>query len=434
MVQLSLLGIETLNPMQLSAMQAFSDSRHLLLLSPTGSGKTLAYLLPLLEVLRPDANTVQAVIIVPSRELALQIEAVFKQLGSGFQVTSCYGGHPVKTEKNNLKSRTDVVVGTPGRLAMHLREGTLDFSQVHCVILDEFDKSLELGFSQDMHAILRRVPEPGKRVLTSATPLPEVPEFVRLNNPVTLNFLPETAGVPSRLRLQYLRAEGNEKVKILSDLLAYLGTTSSLVFFNHREAVERIYALFKGHALSMGLYHGGLSQEERERELIKFRNGTTRCLLTTDLASRGLDIPDTGAVIHYQLPLQEEVFIHRNGRTARMRAEGTAYLLLAETDHFPAFLSALPEVVNLGAPAGLPCVTDWETLYVDAGKKDKISKSDILGMFIQQGGLQTADIGRIDCLDYCSYVAIRRNRCREFLQAVQGKKLKNKRIGIRISD
>lgn len=419
--------------MQKASLEASENKGDIILLSPTGSGKTLAFLLPVFNSLIPDLTVVQALVLVPSRELALQIEQVWKQMNTGFKVNCCYGGHDLKVEKNNLSQPPALLIGTPGRIAAHLRKGNFDPQNIHTLVLDEFDKSLEFGFHVEMAQIISHIRNLEKRILTSATNLPEIPDFTRLYRPQTLDFLSVDSPTESELALKYIQTEGTDKLQLLFELICFLQNKPSLVFCNHRDAVERISALLTEQGLSHGIFHGGMEQEDRERSLIKFRNGSHRMLITTDLASRGLDIPEIEAVIHYQLPTTLEVFTHRNGRTARMNAHGTAWLLLAADDFLPPFITEKPELVLLPENSELPEKAAWETLYLSAGKKDKINKMDIVGMLLQKGGIAKDELGLVEVLDYSSFAAIRRNKIESVVKAISGEKIKGKRVKMEVA-
>jgi ATP-independent RNA helicase DbpA len=205
------------------------------------------------------------------------------------------------------------------------------------------------------------------------------------------------------------------------------------VFCNHREAVDRISEQLTRNKVEHGFYHGGLEQMNREKMLIKFRNGSINLLITTDLAARGLDIPEVDAIIHYQLPNTEAVMIHRNGRTARMHSAGTAYFLLDADDYLPKFLTVIPDEEELPKALTLPKPCEWKTLYIGAGKKDKINKMDIVGMILQKGQLQKDELGKIEVLDHSAYVAVKSNKIYKTLQLVKEEKIKNKRIKMEIS-
>ena len=422
----------SLNEIQNAMISADLKASNIVLLAPTGSGKTVAFLLPLLHQLNPKTTGVQALILVPSRELALQIEQVFRSMGTGFKVNCCYGGHPMKTERNNFSEPPTVLIGTPGRIAAHLRRGSFEPESIHLLVLDEFDKSLELGFSDEMSYIIGLLPKIKKRILTSATQAIEIPEFSGVKNPVTLNYLTEENR--PNIVLKAVRATENDKLEVLIKLICHVGHEPTLVFCNHREAVDRISEILTEENVVHDTFHGGLEQDERERALLKFRNGSHQILITTDLAARGLDIPEIKNIIHYQGANTEEGFIHRNGRTARMNAGGTAWLVLAEKEAVPDFLKANPLFVNLPEQIRLPESPQWITLYIGAGKKDKISKTDIVGFLIQKGNLTKEEIGLITILDNASFVAINRVKARQTVAAIKDEKVKNQKVRIAISN
>ncbi|MHC1775164.1 MAG: DEAD/DEAH box helicase [Lentimicrobium sp.] len=425
------LGISQLKPMQEAAITTIQQGKDVVLLSPTGSGKTLAFLLPLLKMIENEQKGVQVLILTPSRELALQIEQVFRQLQSGFKVSSCYGGHPVSTERNNLKEPPSLLVGTPGRIADHIRRNNFDASTIRTLILDEFDKSLELGFQKEMEFIAGKLDSITTRILTSATSLPVIPDFTGISNPEILDFTSDAN--PQQLKLMAVRATGTDKLEALFNLICHLQKEASLIFCNHREAVERISGLLSEKGITHGTYHGGLEQEDREMALIRFRNGTHHILLTTDLASRGLDIPEIRHVIHYQFPANETSWTHRNGRTARMHASGTAWLVMAEDDFIPAFIIEEPLYFEIKETSGLPESSQWETIYIGMGKKDKISKSDVAGFLIQKGMLDKDDLGRIEILDYASFAAVKQHKVASMLQLVSKEQIKKKNAKIDIA-
>ena len=424
------LGITALNQMQHAALNAAAKS-DVILLSPTGSGKTLGFLLPLLGLLDADIPLVQALILVPSRELALQIEQVFKNMGSGFKVNCCYGGHATKIEKNNLLQPPAVLIGTPGRIAYHLRHENFKTEAIHTLILDEFDKALEFGFQTDMAAIIGQLPNLRKRILTSATKMDEIPPFTGVVNPAIIDFLDNSTNIPD-LELKAVISPAADKLDTLFSLICKIGNKPTLVFCNHREAVDRISDLLWDRGIVHDIFHGGMEQDDRERALLKFRNGSHSLLITTDLASRGLDIPEIEYVIHYQLPHNEEAFLHRNGRTARMHAKGTSYLILTEDEKLK-YLKQQPEFEGLPSKIVLPPLTPWATLYLAAGKKDKVNKVDIVGLLLQKGKLAKDELGLIEVLDHSSYAAVKRNRIEEVVQLIKTEKIKNKKVKIEIS-
>ena len=426
------LNITALNDMQNASLKAAKAGKDVVLIAPTGSGKTLAFLLPLLSNLKADIKGVQALVLVPSRELALQIEQVFKQMGTSFKVNCCYGGHAVRIEKNNLAHPPAVLIGTPGRIAYHLEHQNFDESFVETLILDEFDKSLEFGFEQDMSYIIGSLLSLKQRILTSATKMEEIPAFVKLNNPVEVDFS-KNAEVKPDLKLKKVVAPtAADKLDVLFKLLSKIGNKNTLVFCNHRETVDRISDLLFEHGLEHDVFHGGMEQFDREKALLKFRNGSHKILVTTDLAARGLDIPEVENIVHYQLPYTEDAYIHRNGRTARMNAKGTAYAVLTNEEHYK-YLPENIEEEKLGEKYKMPEVSDWQTLYLAHGKKDKINKIDIVGLFLQKGGLDKEDLGLIEVKDTTSYIAVKRIKVDKLLKVLSGEKIKGKKLKLEVA-
>lgn len=430
---LSHFNITELNEMQKAAIDVIQKQNDIVLIAPTGSGKTLAYLLPVLQLLEDKKEGVQVLILVPTRELAIQIEKVFKQMSTPFKINSCYGGHAVGVEENNLAHPPAVLVGTPGRVSHHLRKNNLNTEFIQTLILDEFDKSLEMGFKVEMGDIIGACKSLRKRILISATALNEIPDFVRMGHKKVLNFTTDHHQLKSSLIIKAVRVGSDDKLEALMLLLGGINARSVIVFCNHRDAVNRISEQLEIHKVAHGFYHGGLEQIDREKTLIKLRNGSINLLITTDLAARGLDIPEIDAVIHYQFPATEDVMIHRNGRTARMNGVGTSYFLLDKDDHLPVFLDQKPEEMALPKKLVLPKPTEWKTLYIGAGKKDKINKMDIVGMLLQKGHLQKDELGKIEVLDHSAYAAIRSNKIVKTLQLVKEEKIKNKKVKMEIS-
>lgn len=424
------LKIASLNEMQRVAISSAS-SKDTIILSPTGSGKTIAFLIPVLSRLDQSKQGIQAMILVPSRELALQIEQVFKAMGTGFKVNCFYGGHPVRTERNNLIQAPSVLIGTPGRIAYHIRHENFNPDDIHTIVLDEFDKALEFGFEDDMAFIISRIKNVGRRILTSATKMPEIPSFTGLGKSVEVNFLSDSNSLPD-LIIKSVISDAADKLETLFSLICKIGNRSTLVFCNHREAVDRISALLWNMGLDHGVFHGGMEQEDREKALLKFRNGSYRFLITTDLASRGLDIPEIEFVVHYQLPHNEEAFLHRNGRTARMHSSGTAYVILTE-DEKPSFLKDKTEIEILPEKNVVPGNTSWATLYLGAGRKDKINKIDIVGLLMKKGKLEKDELGLIEVQDYASYAGVSRKKIGNIVKLLKNEKIKNKKIKIEIS-
>ncbi|MCW3073443.1 MAG: box helicase [Flaviaesturariibacter sp.] len=430
---LAALKIEALNEMQTAAIEATDANPNVMILSATGSGKTLAFLLPVLSRLEKGNKNTQALIIAPSRELALQIEQVFKWMGTGFKVSCCYGGHKREIEENNLVQPPALIIGTPGRLADHIRRGNITVDSIETVVLDEFDKSLELGFQEEVFFVLGSLKNLKSRILTSATEMEELPEALGASDAVRLDYLPENAEPTAALAIQSVQSGEKDKIDTLFRLICFHGNRSSIIFCNHREAVERTSELLADKGIVNTFYHGAMEQRDREVALAKFRNGSVNFLVTTDLAARGLDIPNIRYIIHYHLPLTEDSFTHRNGRTARMDASGTAILILGSEEKLPAYITAPVEKLKIPTDTEVPEKPKWTTLYVSAGKKDKVNKVDIVGFLSNRGQLKQEDIGLIEVKDFFSFVAIRKSKASHTLQLIKEQKLKNKKVKIEVA-
>lgn len=427
------LRIDALNEMQKVAVETAAQNENVILLAPTGSGKTLAFLLPIVNDLEVANKKSGALIIVPSRELALQIETVFKAMGTGLKVTTCYGGHKREIEENSLIQPPALLIGTPGRLADHIRRGNITTNSIHTLVLDEFDKSLEMGFVEEISFIISSLPAIKKRMLTSATESLGIPDFIGAADAVKLNYLSEDAAPAEVLSIQTVHSPDKDKIDTLFKLLCYLGARSSIIFCNHRDAVERTSKALSDKGITNTFYHGAMEQRDREVALAKFRNGSMDFLVTTDLASRGLDIPHIRYIIHYHLPATEDIFTHRNGRTARMDASGTAILILNDDEKLPAYITTPVLEIDLPSMNELPEKPKWTTLFIAAGKKDKINKVDIVGFFAAKGELKKEDLGLIEVKDFFSFAAIRKSKVSSTLQLIKEERLKGRKIKIDVA-
>ncbi|KAA0130784.1 DEAD/DEAH box helicase [Chryseobacterium sp. SN22] len=425
------LRIQEMNQMQKSTYKTTENNQDVVLLSPTGSGKTLAFLFPVLRNLKKNTPGIQTLILIPSRELGLQIEQVFKSMGTDFKVSVCYGGHDKKIEVNNLIQAPAVLIGTPGRIVYHLRNNNFDPDTIQTLVLDEFDKALELGFHKDMEFISSSLKSISQRILTSATAMDEIPEFTGLKNEKVVDFLKLAEARPD-IQLKKVMTISEEKLDTLFNLICKIGNKRTLIFCNHREAVDRISELLREKGIDRETFHGGMEQDERERALLKFKNDSSRILITTDLASRGLDVPEVESIVHYQLPYKEDAFIHRNGRTARMNAKGFVYLIMTAEENFPFIKNDTPEESVAGYNK-IPEKPYFQTVYISAGKKDKVNKVDIVGYLLKKGELQKEDLGLIEVKDTTSYVAVSRNKVSSLLKKLSQEKLKGKKVKMEVA-
>ena len=421
------LGITELNEMQQEAGNAIlCGKQDVVVLSPTGSGKTLAYLLPLVQLLDARQDDVQALVIVPGRELALQSDRVLKDMGSGLRSAACYGGRTAMEEHRKLKEvRPQIIFGTPGRLNDHLDKGNISPYGVRYLVIDEFDKCLEMGFHDEMSRLLKKLPGVRRRFLLSATDTEQIPDFVQMGRTQRLDYLMEEEQVPDRVALYEVKSPVKDKLETLKSLLCELGDQQSIVFLNYRDAVERVDDYLRRQGFATSAFHGGMEQKQREDALYKFSNGSANIFVSTDLASRGLDIPDIQNIIHYHLPQNEQELVHRVGRTARWDKEGRAFFIVGPEETMPEFIDGEVEVYDISRPSVLvPPSPKNATLYIGKGKKDKISKGDIAGFLCKKGGLEPGEIGRIDVMDRYAYAAVSRPKLQLVLRQTKGEKIK----------
>ena len=419
------LGIQ-LNPMQEETMHAvLHGNKDVVVLSPTGSGKTLAYLMPLVQLIDPKVDEPQLVVVTPGRELALQSTEVLKSMGTGLRTMACYGGRAAMDEHRVMnKVLPQVIFGTPGRLTDHLDKGNFSAEHVKYLVIDEFDKCLEMGFQDEMGRLIASLPYLERHFLLSATEAEEIPRFVHMCRVETIDYRMDEEQVPERIRIYQVKSPQKDKLETLAQLLLSLGDESSIVFLNYRDSVERTNEFLRSRGFATSAFHGGLEQHEREDALYKFSNGSANIFVSTDLGARGLDIPDIDNIIHYHLPECEDSYIHRVGRTARWEATGKAFFLLGPSEDIPSYVDAEVEDYEIPSDLPAPAKPRMATIYIGKGKKDKISKGDIVGYLCKIGQLQSSEIGKIDVKDRYAYVAVSRTKLKQVLKLTAGQKIK----------
>lgn len=425
------LGIEELNEMQKQMMRSATESRDIILLSPTGSGKTLAFILPMLKFLKAPTGRLQAIVIAPSRELVLQIYNIIRSIASGFKTSPIYGGHRVEDEVNSLKAGTDIIVATPGRLLDHINRRNIDVVPTRILVLDEFDKSLELGFEKEMKKIIARLKNVSRYYLTSATQSDILPEFLQLNNPLTIDYLEQNKTLRNRTRVHRVDSDSNDKLESLTLLIENLAFKAGefercIIFVNHRESAERTFNFLKKNGLPIVLYHGALDQRNRETAISLFNNGSRPILVATDLAARGLDIEGVKNIIHYHQALSEETYTHRNGRTARVENDGDIYLLIGPEEDIKTYIE-FDTTDYLDYDKRFKSSNIYDTLYFSAGKREKLSKGDILGFLVKEGGINATQIGKIDVFDHYALAAVNSKDVKDVMARIKGKKIKGEK-------
>lgn len=420
------LHVEKLTDMQNRAADAIMNTgKDVLVLSATGSGKTLAYLLPLIQKIDNKLEKIQAIVVVPNRELALQSFNVFRNMGCGLRAACLYGGRPAMEEHRLLRQeRPQIIFTTPGRANDHIDKGNFETDEIRYFIIDEFDKCLEMGFANEMSTLVNRLPGVRRRILLSATEADAFPRFLNMQQFVKIDNRSDESNISGRVDMHVVNSPVKDKLATLGALLRSMGEKSSIVFLNYRDSVERTGEYLHGEGFTVSVFHGGLEQKEREDALYKFSNGSANVLVCTDIASRGLDIPDVENIIHYHLPQTETAFVHRVGRTARWDAEGSTFLIKGPEERLPEFIGDAPEEYRMPEYLPQPAQPVMVTIYIGKGKKDKISKMDIVGFLCKKGGLKSNEIGRIDVKERYSYVAVRRQKAQAVLKNTRNEKIK----------
>ena len=427
---MSRLGIGSLNAMQEEMLSSCRRYDNVVLLSPTGSGKTLAYLLALSvgkDIQAGGGAFPSVLILVPSRELAVQTRDVATKLYRDLKVFACYGGRAAMEEHRVIREmHPDIIVGTPGRVLDHIGKGNFATDGIGMLVIDEFDKSLELGFRKQMQEILIMLPNVRRRILLSATDNADIPDFVGIDNVHKLDF---TGGddYEGRIRQWVVRSPQKDKLRTLSDLLCCHAQETSMVFLGFRDAVGRVADWLSGMGFTVSAFHGGMEQKDRERALFKFECGAANILVCTDLAGRGLDISGVDNIIHYHLPVNKETLVHRNGRTARWDKEGNSFLITGPEETVPDFVGDDREEVVLPGHVAVPAKSRWEVLYIGRGKKDKVNKVDVVGFLSKIGGLQREQLGMVRVFPSWSFAAVERRAVRDVLAKVRGQKIKGQK-------
>ena len=444
------LGYKQLTPIQAQSIPVLMAGRDLIGQSKTGSGKTAAFSIPFLEKLDAAAGKPQVIVLCPTRELCAQVGREIRKIGryrKNLQVLIVSGGQPMGIQIDALDKGVHVVVGTPGRIIDHLKRKTIDLRQVRTVVLDEADRMLDMGFSDDIEFILDQTPKTRQTVLFSAT----FPDLIQnmsrkyQKNPEVIKIEGGETNVSTMQQVCYEITLQN-KFETLLTILHTRKLESVLIFCNFKASVDSLVDLLENANQSVEKIHGDLEQHDRDRVMAKFRNGSVRILVATDVAARGLDVDSLDAVINYELPTQADTYVHRIGRTARAGKKGLAISFLSEKEKpklqtIEKFLDAKIERVvfkesTLRAAHAVPQTSQeasMETLYISGGRKDKVRPGDILGALTgEAGGLAADQVGKIEIQDRFSYVAIDRKSSRIALERLRNGKIKGRKFRVEL--
>lgn len=424
-------GISQLNDMQNAVIEKWQASRNnIVLYSPTGSGKTFAFAVPILLDIEGQSLTTQVVIIEPTRELVLQVTEVLKKLSPSIKTTPCYGGHNSQEERQSLSQSPTIVVATPGRLLDHIERGNVNIQTAKTLVLDEFDKSLELGFVDEMRLIIMRLPATIRTIMTSATLIKSAPSFIDFFCFETINLLQQENLSPhDRITTWQVKCNSDNRMQCLTDLLLSLPDEKTIVFANQRDSAQFIYQQLVKRGFTTGLYIGTLEQSEREKVLAMFRNGSLLILVSTDLGGRGIDIRDIKHIIHYEQPLTSEIFTHRNGRTARVDATGDVFLITSQEESVAPFITI--DGIYKPNKSDTPKTKrpSRATIHISAGKKEKVSRGDIVGYLLHNCPMLTSsEIAGIEIFDHYSLVGVPKDKAEDIIKTISPHKLKKLKV------
>ncbi|WP_141326500.1 ATP-dependent RNA helicase DbpA [Myxococcus sp. AB025B] len=435
------LGFQSATPIQAQSIPVLLEGKDLVGQARTGSGKTAAFALPLLRQVRLQDRRVQSLVLCPTRELCAQVAGEIRKLGRrlpGLQVLVLAGGQPIRPQLEALEKGAHIAVGTPGRIIDVLDRDALDTRGVATVVLDEADRMLDMGFREDMERILGAMPSRRQTVLFSATFPPDIAALSRAfqKEPVRVT-VEDTEAAPPIRQLRYNSAPEDKPAMLLKVLHRHM-PASAIVFCNHKATVVELTKSLSDAGVSVDGLQGDLEQFERDRVMAKFRNLSTRVLVATDVAGRGIDVEALDAVVNFDMPFQPEPYVHRIGRTGRAGRTGLAIALVTPRDErkVEEIEQALGVKLETGDQAALEETfmkpgalgSEWETLYISAGRKDKMRPGDILGALTgEAGGFAATDVGKIEIQDHIAYVAVARRVSRIAFQRLSEGRIKGRK-------
>jgi ATP-independent RNA helicase DbpA len=436
------LGYTKMTPVQAQSLPHVLGGRDLIARAKTGSGKTAAFGIGIIEQINPRFFGVQAMILCPTRELAEQVGKELRRLAraiSNIKVVSLCGGKPFGPQKASLEHGAHIVVGTPGRIQDHLRRRSLKLDGLKILVLDEADRMLDMGFVDDMKAIISKTPRNRQTLLFSATYPESIKKISRSfqSDPVTVTVDAEhQTGVIKQLFYEIKKQDRNDT---LLALFGHYKPASALVFCHTKKQCDDVASFLRGRRIDALAIHGDLEQRERDQVLVQFANNSCPVLVATDVASRGLDIKSLDMVINYELPRDPEIYVHRIGRTGRAGEKGIALSMFTESEQIRmrAIEDYLSKPCICDVPASLdidPAFKLWApmvTIQIDAGRKHKIRPGDLLGALTGDAGLAGSQIGKIDIFEMMSFVALERDALRQGFDYLRTGKVKGRNVRAR---
>lgn len=438
-------GYTTPTPIQAQAIPLVLSGEDVLGGAQTGTGKTAAFGLPLLQHLSKNMGVrgprkPRALILVPTRELAVQVSDNLKTYARHLRinVTTLYGGAGMQPQINNLQRGVDVLVACPGRLLDHIERGTAKLDAIEMLVLDEADRMLDMGFDEPIRALVKRTPKERQTLLFSAT----FPESIRtlgkamLRDPLEASV--DGGAQPAAIETRFFEVEPARRAPQLAALLLQFRPESTVVFCNMRRDTEEVVGSLAHYGFSALALHGDMEQRDRDEVLVRFANRSCNVLVASDVAARGLDIDDIGAVVNYELPTDVDTYLHRIGRTGRAGKSGLALSLVSTQERGRAALVEERQGTQIhyekvaplaGKPREVPQAT-MATLRIDAGRTDKLRPGDIVGALTGDAGISKDAIGKIDVFPTRSYVAIARNKAKHALEQLRNGKIKGRKFRV----
>ena len=432
-------GFTSMTPIQAQSLPLILQGNDVLAQAATGSGKTAAFALGLLATLNVSSFAPQALVLCPTRELAEQVAEAIRLLARGIgnvKVLTLCGGVPMRIQIGSLQHGAHVLVGTPGRVLDLLQQGELKLAALQTLVLDEADRMLEMGFADQIHAIIAAVPEQRQTLLFSATYPTGIAQLSKRVAPDAqrISAANDEVAVPTKITQRFYQLGDTLKGQAVNTLLLALQPGNCMVFCNTKAEAQGIAADLKAKGHSVLELHGDLEQKDRDQAMVQFINGSARVLVATDVAARGLDIAELDLVISVHMAHDLDTHTHRIGRTGRAGAEGQAVSLVGPQDDYklrlledtlsaPLQLQALPAVVA----AAKPLQADFVTVQLSGGKKDKLRPGDIVGALTRDGVLGVNDIGKIKLQPTWSFVAVRVPLLKHALALLNADQIKGKR-------
>lgn len=438
---LVLMGYEEMTAIQAEALPFALNGEDLIAQAKTGSGKTAAFGIPLLDNVNSLDTSVQALVVCPTRELSSQVAEELRRLAKykeNLKITVLCGGVSIGTQIKSLSHGSHVVVGTPGRLYDLLQKQHLDLSKAQTLVLDEADRMLEMGFKEQISDVIKFLPAQRQTMLFSATFPDDIVEISEQYQNEPQEIIVESHHARAVIDQQFYICQHNDKLPALVRLISANDFSQAMIFCNTKKLVAEVYQYLQDKGYSCLSLHGDMEQREREQVLIQFKHKSANFLVATDVAARGLDIEALPAVINYELPREQDTYVHRIGRTGRAGLEGVSLTIFTEKERFK--LGKLGQkldqvfeyesIDSLPNNRIIPRKPEFVTLYISGGRKDKIRKGDILGALTKTANIEGKYIGQIDIAERSSYVAISFDQARNASSRLNQSKIKGRKFKV----